>query len=234
MATPTVFTWKSVTDASMNVVTRSISFYQAEDRVEIIEVEGRDGASVTSLGKRPYTMLVDIELLPSANIDNVIAWLQGVGTFVRADDSLKYVNARIISQINYAKVQSTKQATVEFFVYDPYRYVLSESPQTITSFPGNILNVGTAIAKPLLKITGSGTVVFVLNGTSIQYIFPSGETYVYIDCDSMDAYYDSTSALRNRSMTGNFPTLAANSNNGLAIISGTITEVVVTKRTRYL
>lgn len=245
MATPNIITWKSVTDASLGVVVRSISFVQPDIRVEITEIDGRDGCIINELSRRPYALLVDIELMPSSNIDNVIAWLSGAGTLVRSDDPLKYVNARIISQVNYSKVQSTKQATVEFYVYDPYRYLLSESVQTVVSSPTTVVNSGTAITYPLLKIVGTGTVELTLNGITFEYVFPSGESEVYIDCGSydytnsrviQDAYYLTMASLRNRALTitGNvFPSLSPG-NNTMTFVSGSITSVEVTKRSRYL
>lgn len=245
MATPTVLTWKGVTDASLGVVTRSMKFIQAGHRYEVSQVEGRDGSDYTLLGRESYILKVDIELMPTANIDNVMAWLSGTGTLVRADDPLKYVTAVILSSIEYSKIQSTKQATVEFFVPDPYRYLLSESVQTVVSTPATIVNSGTAIAYPLLKVTGSGTVVLTLNGVAMEYVFPSGESEVYIDCGSrdyvnskmiQDAYYLTIASLRNRALTitGNvFPSLSVG-NNTLTLDSGSITSVEVTKRSRFL
>lgn len=245
MATPTFLTFKGTTDASLGVVVSKAQFVQPEIRSEISESEGVDGAIVTALGRKPYTESYDITLMPTANIDNVIAWLQGYGVLLRADDAGKYRNAYVLSQIEYDKLKSTKQATVEFFIADPYRYVSSESVQTIVSSPATIVNSGTAIAYPLLKIVGTGTVEFTLNGVAMEYVFPSGETKVYIDCGSFDytnsimiqdAYYLTTTSLRNRSLTitGNvFPKLSVG-NNTLTIDSGSITSIEVTKRTRYL
>lgn len=233
MATPTVLTWKGVTDASLGVVTRSMKFIQAGHRYEVSQVEGRDGSDYTLLGRESYILKVDIELMPSANIDNVMAWLSGTGTLVRADDPLKYVTAVILSSIEYSKIQSTKQATVEFFVPDPYRYLVTESTQTITSFPGTIVNSGTAIAKPLLKIYGTGTIDMTLNGVNFSYVFDTN-TYVHIDCDTMDAYYGSFSKNRSLTIVGDvFPTLSPG-NNTLTLNSGTVTQVIVTKRSRFL
>ena len=237
MATPTILTFKSVTDASLNVVVRSLKIIQSGIRYELTEVEGRDGATVTTLGRLPYTLQADIELMPSANIDNVIAWLQGTGMLERYDDTGKYVTATVLSQIEYTKLQSTKQATVDFFIADPYRYVKSEAVQTIVTTPATIVNSGTAIALPLLKVVGSGIVELTLNGVSMTYEFPSGESYFHLDCATMDTYYDVPTALRNRSITmspiDTIPVLNIG-NNTLTLDSGSITSVEVTKRTRYL
>ena len=237
MATPTFLTFKGTADASLGVVVSKAQFVQPEIRSEISESEGVDGAIVTTLGRKPYTESYDITLMPTANIDNVIAWLQGYGVLLRADDAGKYRNAYVLSQIDYDKLKSTKQATVEFFIADPYRYVSSEAVQTIVSSPATIVNSGTAIAYPLLKIVGTGTVEFTISGISVTYEFPSGESEVCLDCKTMDAYYVYPTALRNRSIVmspvDTIPYLSVG-NNTLTLDSGSITSIEVTKRTRYL
>lgn len=231
-----MITWNGVTSDTLNAVHGWLRRVVPEKRIEINRIEGKDGSTVTELGYDSVVLPVSFTLLPSANIDTFIATMKGTGIFKRSDIANRYWNGRIVSSINIDKLYSTRQCTVEFMFEDPYGYVESESNQTITSFPATISNGGTAESLPLLKITGSGTVNLTLNGITFQYIFPSGETYVYIDCDTMDAYYNATTALRNRSLTitGNVYMKLSVGNNTLALNSGTVSEVVVTKRTRYL
>lgn len=229
-----MITFKSITDDSLSVVHGWLRRPVPGKRVDIKQVEGRDGATVTELGYEPVTLSVKYTLLPAANVDSFIAARQGSGIFKRSDTPNRYWNARVISQIDIDKLYSTKECTVEFFFEDPFSYVESESTQTITSYPATIVNSGTAISKPLLRmnIPSAGTYVFTLNGTQVT-ITPTQSGIFYIDCDSMDMYYNTPTDLRNRSMTGNFPTLSVG-NNTLSMDSGTITSFVVTKRTRYL
>jgi phage-related protein len=236
MSLHTFMTFNNVTDASINVLTKSMPFIAAEERMELIEVEGRDGCTAIPLGKKPYILPVEIELMPNAVIDTVIATYQGSGVLTRADDTGKYVTGRVVNQLDYERLQATKTARIDFLIADPYRYVVSESPQTVTSFPAVVANSGTWLSLPLLKVTGSGTVALVLNGVTFTYVFPVSETYFYLDSNSKDAYYSSTTAHRNRSLTlvnQLFPYLSVG-NNTLSITSGTVTEVIVTKRSRFV
>jgi phage-related protein len=68
-----------------------------------------------------------------------------------------------------------------------------------------------------------------IGGRSFTYVF-GAEPYVYIDSDSLDAYYLTTK--KNANMTGAFPYLTP----GVNAISwtGTVTELVITPRSRYL
>lgn len=230
-------TWKSVTSTTNKVVIVSMPQVSPEIRTEVNEVEGRDGAIVTELGRRPYIQPVEITLLPDATFDTVKVWLTGSGVLIRSDDSTKYVNARIVSQLDYAKFHATKSAVVYFLVEDPYQYVVAESDVTKTSFPATYTNSGSVVSNPLLKVTGSGTVVFVVNGVSVTYVFDTA--YVYLDCNLKEAYH--LNVLKNRNLTlpvGSngqrvFPSLSVGVNN-ITITSGTITEIVITPRTRFV
>lgn len=226
-------TWKGITSDSLSVVVNSMPFVSPEERIDMSESEGRDGAEITGLGLRPYIIPCKMTLLPGSDLDTVRAWLTGSSTLLRSDDPLKYQLARISSKIDWRQAYSTREIQVEFIIKDPFRYLLSESDVTKTVFPATYVNAGTLISKPLLKVSGTGTVVFVVNGTTLTYVFDTA--YVYIDCDRMSAFY---SVLDDK--CGNltlspddYPTFAVGSN-AISITSGTISEIVITPRTRFI
>ena len=230
-------TWKSVTSDTNKVVINSMPYVTPEVRVTISETEGKDGATITTLGYKPYIQSMEITLLPDADLDTVKLWLTGSSILVRSDDSTKYVNAQIISQIDWEKLQSTKSAQVDFFVGDPYRYVIGETVVSKTTFPATYVNTGTEISLPSISITGSGTVVIVVNGITMTYVFDTG--YTTIDCMSKEAFYSTT--LKNRNLTlavganGErlFPHFSVGSNT-ISVISGTVTRIDITPRTRFI
>lgn len=226
-------TFKGTTDTALGVVTESISWYKKpQKRSESVLIENSDGAIVNELGFAPLVIPAVIGLKSAAVIDDVIAWIDGSGVLICSDDPLKYRNARILEQIDYDKLIRFKKAAIEFLIEKPFRYVLNESDVVETSFPATYVNAGALISKPLLKVSGTGTVVFVVNGTTLTYVFDTA--YVYIDCDTMDAYYLTTLKNRNLSITGNvYPTLSVGSNT-ISITSGTITSIVITPRTRFI
>ena len=133
----------------------------------------------------------------------------------------------MLSEIGYEFFSHLKSATIEFYVADPFRYYLNEPVITLTS-DGNVTNVGTYESLPLIKLTGTGYVVVGINGRAFIYNFDT--PYVYIDSQSQEAYYGST--LKNRNLSGDFPKLDV----GVNAVSwtGNVTEVVITKRSRFL
>jgi phage-related protein len=223
-----MITFKGISANSLGVVVNKLPpFKRATKRTNVIRIDGRDGTIVEELGYDGYVLPIKITLMDVSKVNEVIAWLSGGGVLTTDEDPTRYVTAYIYNEVSYERLVSLKTATVEFYVSDPFRYLTSESNITLTT-NGSVTNDGTAVSLPLLKITGTGTVVVTINGRSFTYVFDS--TYVYIDSQSMEAYYLTT--LKNRKMSGDFPYFDV----GLNTItwSGNITELVITKRTRYL
>lgn len=230
--------FKGVTDTANNVITESIEWFKKPQvRSSTTFTDGKDGSTVTEHGYVPLIITAVIGLKSTASVDAVIAWLSGSGVLTFSEDPGKYRNARILNEINYEKLVRYKKAKVEFYISDPYRYVLSEATVTKTSFPATYTNAGTVASLPSISITGSGTVVIVFNGVTMTYVFDTG--YTTVDCLSKEAYYGTT--LKNRNLTlaagtnGErlFPYLSVGSNT-ISIASGTVTQIDITPRTRYL
>lgn len=204
----------------------------ARKKVDIDPIDGSDKTQVTERGYEPYETSVQFYCSdPDTYLDGAAVFLQGTGALISDDDATKYINARIFDEVRFKRVgrgHKGKVAEVNFYVADPFMYKVGETDTTLTS-PGNVTNAGTVNSLPLLKLTGTGTVVMTIGGRSFTYVF-GAEPYVYIDSDSLDAYYLTTK--KNANMTGAFPYLTP----GVNAISwtGTVTELVVTPRSRYL
>ena len=230
------FTFKGITSTSLGIIVESMSnFQKPQRRSDMKYIDGKAGATVTEYGYAPYIIKAVIGVKKNADIDTIIAWLDGTGVLICSDDPLKYRDVKVLGDIDYEKLLRFKKAKVDFYVADPFRYVIAESDITLTS-SGTIANTGTVASMPLLKVTGSGTVALTFGGVfSFSYIFPVGETYFYFDFDSLDCYYNIPTALRNRSITmgtSDVPHLPVG--NTTLSLTGMITQVIVTKRTRYL
>lgn len=225
--------WKGVDIATKGLLALTQPEPQTpEMEVEVFPIEGSDKSEVVEKGYRPYTLSVKFAIFdPDTYLDSAMEFLRGSGALISDDDTAKYWNARIVKQSKFERMMPSskiRESVVEFFVKDPYRYKVGETDTTLTS-PGNVTNAGTVNSLPLLKVTGTGTVVMTIGGRSFTYVF-GAEPYVYIDSDSQDAYYLTTK--KNANMTGSFPYLTPGTN---AISwSGTVTELVVTPRSRYL
>ena len=203
-----------------------------EMEIEVFPIEGSDKSEVVEKGYRPYTLPVKFTIFdPDTYLDSAMEFLRGSGALISDDDTTKYWNARIVKQSKFQRMmQSSKirESTVEFLVTDVFRYKVGETTTTLVA-PGNVTNQGTVNSLPLIKITGTGTVVITIGGRSFTYVF-GAEPHVFIDSFIQEAYYLTT--LKNANMTGAFPYLTP----GVNAISwtGTVTQIIITPRSRYL
>ena len=92
-------------------------------------------------------------------------------------------------------------------------------------------NLGNYEAKPVITIKGAGTIELIVNDNKLfRYTFPDGEDTVIIDSQKQDAYLDTV--LKNRNMTGEFPTLKSGRNK--INLTGNITEIYLIANSRWL
>ena len=223
------FTYKSIATSTYGVIVNSLEWYKRPQRkAEQIRIKQKDGATVVDDSYEPLTMRCKITMLAKTNMDTVLAWLTGNGVLSFSEDSGKYRNVYILDEVSFRQRGSVWEATFDFFVPDPYRYVASEADVRKTTFPSTYTNAGTVAAKPLLKVTGTGTVAVTIGSDTMTLVLDTA--YVYIDSDSREVYY--TTTLKNRIATGTFPVLAVGANT--ISVTGTVTEIVITPRTRYL
>lgn len=232
------FTYKGTTAASLGVIVNSVNWFIKPTRsADTVRIQGKDGATVIDDSYEPFVIPAKITLTALTNINAITAWLTGNGVLSFSGDTGKYRNVYILEAVQFTQSGSVWEATVEFYCADVYRYVASEATVTKTSFPATYTNAGTVTSLPSISITGSGTVVIVFNGVTMTYVFDTG--YTTIDCLSKEAYYGTT--LKNRNLTlaagtnGErlFPYLSVGSNT-ISITSGTVTQIDISPRTRYL
>lgn len=198
-------------------------------RVQETTIDGVDGSIIEELGYESYDKSLKIGLTYNFDVDKIIKYFTGEGQVVFSNESDKYYNAKIIERIDYERLLRFKEATVKFRV-QPFKYKLNESAITLTE-SGTVTNVGLEYSKPIMKITGSGTVEVLVNGLAIfTYTFPENETEVIIDSEKEDAYLGTV--LKNRTMTGEFPRLLDGENT--ISWSGNVTSIVVEPKSRWL
>lgn len=111
------------------------------------------------------------------------------------------------------------------FVCRPERFLTSGSTAQSVESGTSLTNPTAFNAKPLIKITGSGTGNLVVGDTTMT--FTGIVDYLYIDCDRMDVYR-LPSQNRNNLMTGNFPVLKPGEN--IIAFTGGITACEITPK----
>ena len=188
--------------------------------------------AVKEMGYESYDKTIAIGLKIGADIDKIMEFFTGNGEIVFSNEPERYYIARIIKSIDFARLLRFRVATVTFRV-QPFKYNRVEVNRQATSERTSMIveNIGNHTAKPLITITGSGTVKLSVNGDKIcQYTFPEGENTVLIDSEKQDAYWDNT--LKNRNMLGNFP-IFVKGNNTISW-SGAVESIQIAKYSRWL
>ena len=202
-------------------------------KVKETHIDGVDGSLYEELGYETYTKTIKIGLKNNYDIDEIIDYFSGEGNLILSNEFDKYYKARIVDSIDYEKLLRFRTADIKFRV-QPFKYSNEEGVKTfdITNETSiNVYNNGNLKSKPIIKITGSGTIEFKQENVSIfSYTFPENDTYVVIDSDKQDAYVETT--LKNRSMNGEFPIFKIGKNT--ISWTGTITKIEISNRSRWL
>ena len=200
-------------------------------RVKETVIDGVDGSLIEELGYESYDKTVMIGLKIGADVDKVAEFFSGSGEVVFSNEPDKYYKARIINGIDFERLLRYKVAKVTFRV-QPFKYNRVEVAREATSERTSMIieNLGNYTAKPIITITGTGTIELSVNGNMVcNYTFDRAEAVV-IDSETQDAYWEGR--LKNRSMTGNFP-IFEKGNNVLSW-SGAVASIKITKYSRWL
>ena len=201
-------------------------------RVKETAIDGVDGSLIEELGYESYDKTIAVGLKIGADIDKIIEYFTGNGEIVFSNEPDKYYVARITKGIDYNRLLRYRVAVVTFRV-QPFKYDRVEVARQETSEKQSmtIENIGNHTAKPIITITGSGTVELSVNGNTIfRYEFPEGENTVVIDSEKQDAYLGSV--LKNRNMVGEFPVFEKGNN--IISWSGSVERIHIKRYSRWL
>lgn len=199
-------------------------------RVEVEEIDGRDGDIVTKLGYAAYEKEVEIGLHGNFDINQVIEFFSTEGEVIFSNEPDKIYRYALYDQIDYERLIRFRTATVSFHV-QPFKYS-TEADQTITSSGATVTNSGNVESKPTVTITGSGTITFTLNGQQIFIIEMGDQTSITIDAETLEAY--SGEILMNRSVQGDYTNLRLDSGDNTLSWTGTVSTVVIQNRSRWI
>lgn len=190
----------------------------AEEDINTIEVEGMNG----SLTEK-YGTYKDIQIPITFNIANrndfygqfrqIKDWLQNIqdNKLVFSDDPNYFYQVSYISlDKNISRISKAMGKFIATFVCKPFSYSF-DGLNTITITQSiNFINVGTAIAYPILKLYGSGDITLTINNNNV--ILTGISSNITLDSVMKEAYNDNAENLNNK-MNGDFPTLYVGENN---------------------
>ena len=202
-------------------------------KTNIIKIDGRDGDIIEDLGYESYTKNIKIGLTRNYDINQIIKYFTGSGDLVLSNEPDKIYKSKIIEKIDYDKLLRFKTATIKFYT-QPFKYKKDETKVilNITSETSvTVNNIGLEKSKPIIKLTGTGTVAISLNGATVfNYTFPDNETEVIIDSTEQEAY--SEGIYKNRFMSGEFPILEPGENE--ISWTGSLTKIEIEPKSRWL
>lgn len=208
-----------------------------KQRTQTEEIDGRDGDIVTTLGYGAYDKNIDIGLYGDFDIEDIMTYFNSKGTVTFSNEEDKYYNYQIVDQIDFDRLIRFRTAKVKMHV-QPFKYSTVEGTRTfnITSEEEiTINNSGNYVSKPVISITGSGTINLSVNGYEVLVIeLGEDATTITIDTANMEAYNQNTSELMNRSVTGDYDNLYLNAGSNTISWTGTITQIQITNYSRWL
>ena len=212
---------------------------QPKIRTNIEEIDGRDGDIITKLGYSAYNKKITIGLYGDYDVDDVIAYFtnnqSGQVTFSNEPD--KYYNYEIIDEIDFERLIRFKTATVTMHI-QPFKYSNVETAKTFTitnETSLNIRNNGNYISKPVITITGTGTINLSLNNEQL-FVINLGDTstQIALDINNMNAYNPTNDNYMNRSVTGNYDNFALKVGTNTISWTGTITQIQIENYSKWI
>ena len=182
------------------IIQKLPQFQSAEERLEKIEIKGRDGSLYYSEESyKTYQTTCEMTMLDDTMRSEIFAWLRGSGLLISSDDPDHAVKARIISKIDPARIVPGVKSIIVTFECQPFRYEVSPETIVLTS-SGTINNPGNADSYPAITVNGTGTLTI----DSDAYVF--SESGVTMNSEIEECYAGTIS--KNSTVSGGFPTLA--------------------------
>jgi phage-related protein len=210
------------------------SYAGPERDTEQIHVPGRSGDLIFDNGcyknqTIPYNCFIPANF--PYNFEELRNFLLSDPGYHRLEDTRhprEYRMAEVKGPINPNTGVDNQSGTFDIvFNMKPQRWLLEgELPITFTSSGASIVNPTRHESKPLIRAYGNGTLTI---GSKTVTIAGVSESYIDIDCETEDAFYNTAANNRNSKVTcsGDFPRLAPGST---GITFSGITKVIITPR----
>ena len=211
-----MFKFKGISSDDMSVVIEEEQHFlaRAPQKIETTSIEGMDGDIIDFLGYSNIERPIKVQILNTNKLDEILSWLNGKGTFEYEN---RVTTAYFSQSFEPIRTSSIKVADLMFTRW-PFWYKKIDNYITVSD---NVINEGNIYAKPMIRLEKGTTDTVELTFANIRfkYTFSNDETYVEIDCEDMNAYYDGL--LRNKYLEigYDFPILQVG-NNPIVINSG--------------
>lgn len=232
------FIWNGVDCRSMGITMAGPApIVRPEERVRHVEIPGRSGDLTQLEGEEvfnSYIQTVTIQVKGGFRVREVYRWLRGSGYVTFSGEPEKRQQARIIGAITLNKHShniDTYVGEVQFYC-QPFKELLRPVDAEITENVNKVRNFGDVTARPLWKVTASGsTMVLSCGGKSLTVSSLASGQEILIDSEVMEVLNaDRTDRLTKNSL-GGFPVLIPGDNE---VTGSGWSAAVIEKRERYL
>lgn len=190
-----MFKFKGISSDDMQVVIEEEQHFiaKASQKIESISINGRDGELLEFNGYSNVERPIKVQILNINLIDDIFSWLNGTGI-------LEY-NNRITTAHFYQSIEPIRSSSIRIadfmFIRSPFWFKKNDEYVIVID---TVKNEGNIYSKPIIRLEKGNeeNIEITIAGIRFSYNF-NGEDYVEIDCNDMNAYYDSL--LRNRHLT---------------------------------
>lgn len=206
-----------------------------EKDVEVIHVPGRNGDLIIDKGvyqnvNREYSIsCVTYEREFDSLVQAINTWLHPGPGYFRLEDTYDpefYREAICKDEVDIENFFGHGAKTTLTFNCKPQKYLKSGEDPRIFESAGTLRNPTLYVAKPLIKVYGSGSGVLTI-GSYVVSLTAINE-YVIIDSELMDVYKEQENKNSTATLADGFPLLNPGSNG--ILFSGGITKVQITPR----
>jgi len=204
-------------------------------RVQITEIEGKDGDITDKIGYQAYDKIVQIGLIKDFDVDKIAKYFTGSGEVIFSNEPDKYYIAQILEQINFERLVQFKTATVKFHT-QPFKYLVGEpsvEAEITTQTEIIVTNQGLENSRSIMTLEGTGIIEIAVNGLAVfQVDLDDGSQPITVNSEIEECYAGSPLVLMNRSMVGIFPLLVPGKN--IITWTGALTNIIIQPRSRWL
>lgn len=179
--------WKfnGIADTDMDIVTQEVDFTaKSSQRVNILKVDGKNGAEYIPLGYEPVELDMFLQLMDLVKENDIYAWLDGEGEF---EFNGKVTNAAFYQGFKFKRDSSIKTCNINF-IRSPFWYKANDDFEVINN---TIENEGTVYSQPIIRLekVTQENIELTIGGVRFTYDFNT-DTYVEIDCQSGKVLYN--------------------------------------------
>lgn len=229
------FTWKGTDCTTKGIRLREMpQIIRPEERVEHVVLPGRAGELTLTQGAdiyNSYIQTIPIAVDNASDLSTAEQWLKGEGYVTFSCQPTLKQKARVINAVTFTKHSKNStwwEGEVQFYC-EPLKEPTSGSTTNVTSSGTVVNNPGDVTSRPLITITGSGTVTVTIGGNTLTI---TGVSNGWMIDSDLEWVTNSSGAPQMGVYSGKFPVFAPGNNT--VQFTGSISKLVIDGRWRYL